>query len=64
MNDAIGMVGVFVFIALLVIIGPLLVIWSLNTLFVLGIPYNFFTWISIVILAAAVRGNVNVKVNN
>ena len=34
-----------VFIVLLVAIGPLLTIWSLNTLFPqLNIPYSFETW--------------------
>ena len=28
----------------LIVIFPLLGIWSLNTLFALGIPYNFATW--------------------
>lgn len=33
------------------IFGPLAVIFSLNNLFpVLAIPYNFYTWLSVVIL--------------
>ena len=47
----------FVALALLLVIaGPLLMIWALNTLFpVLNIAYSFETWISIVILAAGSR---------
>jgi hypothetical protein len=42
--------------------GPLLMIWALNTLFpVLGIAYSFETWISIVILAGLFRTTVKVE---
>ena len=51
---------ILVVIALL-IIGPLLTIWSLNTLFpMLAIPYEFTTWLAVMILAAAMKGNVKV----
>ena len=49
------------FIALF-IIGPLLTIWSLNTLFpALAIEYSFATWAAVVILGAALRANVSVN---
>jgi len=53
----------FVALALLLVIaGPLLMIWALNTLFpVLGIAYSFETWISIVILAGLFRTTVKVE---
>lgn len=36
---------------LAIILGPLAILWSLNTLFpILAIPYNFYTWLSVVIL--------------
>lgn len=35
---------------LLVIFGPLAIIWSLNTLFALAIPYTFWTWLAVVVL--------------
>ena len=35
---------------LLVIFAPLAVIWSLNTLFTLAIPYNFYTWLAVVVM--------------
>jgi len=44
----------------LIVIGPLLTIWALDTLFpVLNIPYTFETWIAAAILTAgfAVRSN-------
>lgn len=46
----------------LIIVGPLITIWSLNTLFpVLAIPYTIWTWLATVFLFAAVRANVSVK---
>lgn len=46
----------------LIIVGPLIVIWSMNTLFpVLAIPYDVWTWLATVFLFAAVRANVSVK---
>jgi len=34
-------------VALVVIFGPLALIWALNTLFpVLAIPYTFWTWLA------------------
>lgn len=46
---------VFVLLVIIAILatifGPLAVIFSLNNLFpVLAIPYNFYTWLSVVIL--------------
>lgn len=31
---------------LLIIIGPMICIWALNTLFAVGITYNFWTWLA------------------
>ena len=38
------------FAVLILISIPFAFIWSLNTLFLLGISYNFKTWVSVVIL--------------
>lgn len=43
----------------LIVIGPLLLIWALNTLFGLGIDYNFWTWCAAAILGAAAKANVS-----
>jgi hypothetical protein len=51
-----------ILVVVVVAIGPLLTIWSLNTLFpVLNIPYTFDTWAAIVLLGVFIRGNVTVK---
>ena len=41
-----------------IIFGPLVTIWSLNTLFpVLAIPYTFETWVAAVVIAGIIRGD-------
>lgn len=48
--------GVVLVIALLVL-APLAIIWSMNTLFpVLAIPYNIQTWLATILLAGSIRG--------
>jgi|688.fasta_scaffold666373_3 hypothetical protein len=43
----------------LVIIGPLAIIWSLNTLFpVLSIPYTLETWFATVFLSSVFKTKV------
>jgi hypothetical protein len=44
-------------------LGPLLVIWSLNTLFVLAIPFTIETWAAVIILGMFLKGD-GVKFNN
>ena len=54
--------GLFVLIIALIIIGPLLTIWALNTLFpALAIDYNLATWAAVIVLGSALRANVSVK---
>jgi hypothetical protein len=51
---------ILLFAGVLIIIGPFIAIWSLDTLFpVLNIPYNLETWFAAAILTAgyAVRPN-------
>jgi hypothetical protein len=61
MKEVLVVVGVIALIVALVIAGPLLVIWSINTLFGLGIDYTFWTWLAAFILGAAISPNVTVK---
>lgn len=49
--DIISTLVFIAFLGLLIVFGPLAVIWSLNTLFpILAIPYNFYTWFAVVLL--------------
>jgi hypothetical protein len=55
---------VIVLLVLIIVIGPLLAVWALNTLFpVLAIPYNIYTWAAVGILASYGRAKYPVKVN-
>ena len=47
--------------AILIVIGPILVIWSLNTLFGMGIPFTIWTWLSVVILGSVFKAKVNIS---
>ena len=41
-----------------ILLGPLLTIWSLNTLFpVLAIPYSIETWLATAVIAGIFRGD-------
>ena len=57
-NILLGLVLVIAFIA----IGPILTIWSLNTLFpVLAIPYTLETWAAVVIVGGLFKSTINIK---
>lgn len=52
--------GLIAWIVFLVAIGPILVIWALNTLFpVLAIPLNLSTWGAVVVLGWFIRARVS-----
>ena len=51
-----------IFIIAVLILGPLLTIWSLNTLFpVLNIAYGFNEWAAVILLCGALRAQVTVN---
>jgi len=51
-----------VFVIALVILGPIAVIWSLNTLFpALAIPLSFDTWCAVVILSSVFKTHISKK---
>jgi glucan phosphoethanolaminetransferase (alkaline phosphatase superfamily) len=52
---------IFAFIAVLV--APVLLIWSLNTLFGLGIAYGFFEWLAALFILGFFKQNYT-KVNS
>lgn len=62
MSDIVKIVGLLLFIAFMIIVGPLLTIWALNTLFpVVAIPYSIETWFAVVVLGAFIKSKVSVK---
>ncbi len=62
MNNAFVVLGIVVLVIALIIAGPLLIIWALNTLFpVLAIEYNLYTWLAALILGSVLGPTVRVK---
>ena len=59
-NNIIAMTLILVAIVA-IIFGPLALIWAINTLFGLTIEYGFFQWLAALVLAGAVKSNVNVN---
>ena len=55
---------VFVLAAAAIIAVPLITVWSLNTLFSLGISYTVESWLATVWLSFATFGGVTNAVNN
>lgn len=48
----------------IIIIGPILTIWAVNTLFpALTIPYTLQTWAAVILLGAFLRTNITTKGN-
>ena len=59
---AVGVTLAILLIIACVIFGPLAVIWSINTLLpVAAIPYNFFTWLAVVVLYVFSKSSVSIK---
>jgi hypothetical protein len=52
----------FLLIVVLVIIGPLAILWALNTLFPsLALAYTFWNWLAVFVLGGVFKSNVNVN---
>ena len=60
MKEALGMVGLIFLMVVLIGIGPILTLMSINTLFGLNIAYNLATWASAAWLCLLL-GNAAVK---
>ena len=61
MSKILMFVAVVALIVALVAAGPLLILWSLNTLFpALAIPYTIWTWLAALILGALASPSVKV----
>ena len=62
MKSNLMVLGVVVLVIALILAGPFLLIWALNTLFpVLAIPYTIWTWVAALILGATVSPTVRVS---
>ena len=62
MNKLATIVLMIILLIVLIAIGPIVVIWALNTLFpILAIQFTFYTWLAVVIIGAFLRANVSIK---
>jgi len=62
MNNAFVVLGIVVAVIALIIAGPLLIIWAINTLFpVLAIEYTTYTWLAALVLGSVFGPTVRVK---
>ena len=61
-KDVITILAILAFAVVALIFGPLLTLWALNTLFpVLAIPYNFYSWLAVVLINLTLRSSVSFK---
>jgi len=58
--DMVRVLAFILLVVLLVILGPIITIWSLNTVFGLGIGYTIWTWLGTVWLQLLIVGS-NIK---
>ena len=62
MRDPALVFAVVVVVVGILILAPFVTIWSLNTLFALGIDYTFWTWLAMVWLSMVTFGGVAYKI--
>ena len=60
MLGAIGAAGIIAFLALIVF-GPFITIWGLNTLFHLGIPYTLETYFAVIAVSLFFNFRISTK---
>lgn len=53
---------IFLIVIVAIAFGPLVLLWSLNTLFGMGLAYSFFNWLAALVLIG-LFGKTNVTVN-
>ena len=56
MKEALGIAGIVVLLVILIGLGPILTLMSINTLFGLNIAINFWTWLSVVWIGIVLNG--------
>ena len=56
-EELIKVIVVVMLVVVFIVFGPLLSIWSLNTLFGLGIEYNMATWAAALMLTSFLASN-------
>ena len=59
MKLGIKIVGIVLVLLVVWALGPLVVIWSINTLFPIEIEYTYKTWLATFSLGMLCRGSIN-----
>ena len=61
-KDILSIIVIFVLAVLVAIFAPLATLWAVNVLFpVLAIPYNFYSWLAVLVLNLTLRSSVSFK---
>lgn len=57
LSTAVGVTGIVVLLILLIIIGPVIGIWTINTLFHTNTAYTFWTWLAALLFFGMLKSN-------
>lgn len=63
MKTVFAILSIVAFVIFVIVVGPLLTLWSWNQLFGQAHPldYSLMNWLAVVILGAFFRANVSIK---
>lgn len=62
MEDIFKAIFIILFVALIIVFQPLALIWGVNTLVTAAaIPYNFWSWLAVVILQVSLKSKVTLN---
>lgn len=64
MKDLILVVGIFLLLGVLLLVTPLMFLWSVNSLFGLGIPYTLHSFLAAWVLLFVIRVVTRTEVKN
>lgn len=60
--EVFGVLGIILLVIAGIVLFPLAVLWSVNTLVpIAAIPYGFLQWCAVIVLGAFTRGHVSTK---
>ena len=57
LGEAIGITGIFLLIALVIIVGPFIGVWAINTLFHTNTAYTFWTWLAALLFFGMIKSS-------
>lgn len=57
--DAIGITGLVLLVIALFIVGPLIGVWAINTLFHVNTAYTFWTWLASLLFFGMLKSSVS-----